>query len=66
MIPKPVYCKNCGGFTGKCENVYDDEIPDLGEHEHLGDCIQELHGVIMQLNEELKNVKQEARNKSNE
>jgi len=46
MIPKPVYCGLCGGFTGFTEMVESWETPRKGEHADMRECIQVLSEKI--------------------
>lgn len=48
MIPSPIYCRRCGGFTGKHKMTKSGKSA-IGEHEHLEDCVQKLYERIKEL-----------------
>lgn len=45
MIPSPVYCRRCGGFTGGHQMTEDGKNVS-GEHKHLEDCVEKLYEYI--------------------
>ena len=48
MIPSPVYCCRCGGFTGQHRPTKNGK-PVSGKHEHLEDCVEKLYERIQEL-----------------
>ena len=48
MIPSPVYCRRCGGFTGQHRPTKNGK-PVSGKHEHLEDCVEKLYERIQEL-----------------
>lgn len=48
MIPAPIYCNRCGGFTGQ-HRMSKTGKPAHGEHEHLEDCVLKLYERIKEL-----------------
>ena len=48
MIPVPVYCRRCGGFTGK-HLMLDKGATVTGEHEDVGECLERLNNRILRL-----------------
>ena len=48
MIPSPVYCRRCGGFTNEHRPTKTGK-PVKGEHGHLEDCVSQLYERIQRL-----------------
>ena len=48
MIPSPIYCRRCGGFTGKHKMTQKGNNA-IGEHEHLEDCVIKLYERLKEL-----------------
>jgi len=53
MIPSPIYCKRCGGFTGEHKMTKTGK-DSKGEHKHLEDCIEELSKALRELRREVQ------------